>query len=106
MKEKIPSLMTQVKADQSTLLQELINLENYWKQNKPETADNPSSAINILEKTTEKINVIKDAFLKNCTACKLLQLESVNPDRLGKITREVDDFKNVWNRFRVKFSKR
>ena len=105
MKEKIPSLMTQVKADQSTLLQELINLENYWKQNKPETADNPSSAINILEKTTEKINVIKDAFLKNCTACKLLQLESVNPDRLGKITREVDDFKNVWNSLNIIYSK-
>ena len=105
MDEKIPSLVKQVEADKVTLSQELKNLEAYWAQNKPETADNPVSALNILDKTSEKINTIKDAFLKNITASKLLKLESENPNRLENIEEEVNDFKNVWSSLNIIYSK-
>ena len=106
MDEKIPALVKQVEADKINLSQELKNLESFWAQNKPETADNPAAALKVLEKTSEKINSIKDAFIKNCTAAKLLKLESENPNRLDNITHEVDeDFKNVWNSLNIIYSK-
>jgi dynein heavy chain 1 len=105
MDEKIPALVKQVEADKINLSQELKNLESFWAQNKPETADNPAAALKVLEKTSEKINSIKDAFIKNCTAAKLLKLESENPNRLDNITHEVEDFKNVWNSLNIIYSK-
>ena len=105
MDEKIPSLVKQVEEDKKRISQELKNLEIYWSQNKPETADNPTVALKILNDTSDKINSIKDAFLKNIQASKLLKLESENPSRLENITHEVEDFKNVWNSLNIIYSK-
>ena len=105
MNEKLPALIKQVQAEQKILNEELKNLEEFWAQNKPERAEDPTSALKILERTTEKINVIKDTFLKNCTASKLLKIDSEKPERLEKITSEVDDFKNVWNSLNIIYSK-
>ena len=96
MEDKIPSIKEKVMKDKANLDDEIKKLDEYWSQNKPETADNPVAALNILKKTTEKINAIKDAYSKNCQASELLELEFGDPNKLDNMTQEVEDFRKVW----------
>ena len=105
MEDKIPSIKDKVKGDKAKLDEDIKNLDKYWSDNKPETADNPVAALNILKKTTEKINAIKDAYSKNCQASELLGLEFGDPNKLDNMTQEVDDFKKVWNSLNTIYSK-
>ena len=105
MEDKIPSIKDKVKGDKAKLDEDIKNLDKYWSDNKPETADNPIAALNILKKTTEKINAIKDAYSENCQASELLGLEFGNPNKIDNMTQEVDDFKKVWNSLNTIYSK-
>ena len=105
MEANIPSIKEKVQKDKANLDEEIKKLDEYWSQNKPETADNPVAALNILKTTTEKINAIKDAYIKNCKAAELLELEFSDPNKLDNMSQEVDDFKRVWNSLNAIYSK-
>ena len=90
MDEKIPSIINSVIKDKINLDAKIKELDVFWSQNKPETADNPVAALNILKTTTEKINVIKDDFNKNCKAIELLKSNCSNPNKLENMKKEVE----------------
>ena len=52
------------KRNQEIVLKELQNLEEFWAHNKPKRVEDPTATLKILQRTTEKINVIKDILLK------------------------------------------
>ena len=105
MESKIPSIKDKVIKDKEKIDEEIKKLDQYWSANKPESADNPVAAIEILKKTKEKINDIKEAYEKNCKAAELLELECGDPNKLDNMTKEVEDFRKVWDALNIIYSK-
>ena len=105
--EKIPSIIKSVIKEKGRLDEEIRKLDDFWSKNKPETADNPVAALAILKNATEKINVIKDDFSKNCKALELLKSQCSNPNKLEGMKKEVEEFyglmKQHKNNFHYKF---
>ena len=90
MDEKIPSIIRSVIKDKNRLNDEIKKLDEFWSKNKPETADNPVDALAVLKTSTEKINVIKDDYSKNCKAIELLKEQCSNPNKLENLKKEVE----------------
>ena len=91
MDEKIPAIIRSVIKDKNRLNDEIKKLDEFWSKNKPVTADNPVAALAVLKTSTEKINVIKDDYSKNCKAIELLKDQCSNQNKLNNLKKEIEE---------------
>ena len=71
MEEQIPGIKARILAEESNIKDRIQKLEEYWSDKKPDRADNPTEALNILSEAKKLIEEIKDVYVKNCKAKEL-----------------------------------
>ena len=97
MKEKEPGAKARIKAEEASINERIQELEQYWTEKKPDKADNPSEALEILKEAKNKIEEVNDSYIKNCKAKELLGMESGDPNKLNNLSAEISDLEDVWN---------
>ena len=71
MEEQIPGIKARILAEETNIKERIQKLEEYWSEKKPDRADNPTEALNILSEAKKLIEEIKDVYVKNCKAKEL-----------------------------------
>ena len=105
MEEQIPGIKARINAEESTINERIEKLEKYWSEKKPDKADNPSEALDILNEAKKQIEEIKDTYVKNCKAKELLGMEFNDPNKLDNISEEIKDLEDVWGELNKIYSK-
>ena len=105
MKEKEPGAKARISAEEATITARISELEKYWSEKKPDKADNPSEALEILSEAKKLIEEVNDSYVKNCKAKELLEMEYSDPNKLNNLYDEIKDLEDVWTELNKIFSK-
>ena len=105
MEEQIPGIKARILAEESNINERIQKLEQYWAEKKPDKADNPSEALEILNEAKSVIEEVKDVYVKNCKAKELLGLEYGDPNKLDNLSEEIKDLEDVWGELNKIYSK-
>ena len=105
MEEQIPGIKARILAEESIINERIQKLEQYWAEKKPDKADNPSEALEILNEAKSVIEEVKDVYVKNCKAKELLGLEYGDPNKLDNLSEEIKDLEDVWGELNKIYSK-
>ena len=105
MEEQIPGIKARINAEESIIKERIDKLEKYWSEKKPDKADNPSEALDILNEAKKQREEIKDTYVKNCKAKELLGMEFGDPNKLDNISEEIKDLEDVWGELNKIYSK-
>ena len=96
MKEKEPGAKARIAAEESTINERIQELEKYWTENKPDKADNPGEALDILKEARNLIEEVNESYIKNCKAKELLEMDYSDPNKLNSLLEEIKDLEDVW----------
>jgi len=96
MEEQVPGIKARILAEESSINERIQKLEQYWAEKKPDKADNPSEALEILNEAKSVIEEVKDVYVKNCKAKELLGLDYGDPNKLDNLNEEIKDLEDVW----------
>ena len=105
MKEKKPGAVARINAEGSTINQKIQELEEYWAKKKPDKAEYPSEALEILKEARSLIEDVNTSYVKNCKAKELLEMEYSDPNKLNSLLEEIKDLEDVWGELNKIFSK-
>ena len=105
MEEQVPGIKARILAEEANINERIKTLETYWAEKKPEKADNPTEALEILNEAKKIIEEVQDAYVKNCKAKELLGLESGDPAKLDNLSEEIKDLEDVWSKLNEIYSK-
>ena len=105
MKEKEPGAKARIAAEEVTISQSIQELETYWAEKKPDKADNPKEALEILKESKNLINKVNDSYVKNCKAKELLGMDYSDPNKLNNLSEEIKDLEDVWGELNKIYSK-
>ena len=105
MEEQIPGIKARITAEESIINESIQKLEAFWAEKKPETADTPRAALDILDEAKKSIDEVKDSYLKNCKAKELLGMDSGDPNKLDYISDEIKNLEDVWSKLNEIYSK-
>ena len=105
MKEKEPGAKARISAEEATINERIAELEKYWTEKKPDKAENPAEALEILSEAKKLIEEVNDDYVKNCKAKELLEMDYSDPNRLNNLYEEIKDLEDVWTELNKIFSK-
>ena len=105
MEEQIPGIKARILAEESNINERIQKLEQYWAEKKPDRADNPSEALEILNEAKSVIEEVRDVYVKNCKAKELLGLDYGDPNKLDNLSEEIKDLEDVWGELNKIYSK-
>ena len=105
MKEKEPGAKARIAAEEISINSRIQELEAYWAEKKPDKADTPNEALEILTEAKKLINEVNDSYMKNCKAKELLEMEYSDPNKLNNIMEEIKDLEDVWTELNKIYSK-
>ena len=105
MEEQIPGIKARILAEESNINERIQKLEKYWAEKKPDRADNPSEALEILNEAKSVIEEVRDVYVKNCKAKELLGLDYGDPNKLDNLSEEIKDLEDVWGELNKIYSK-
>ena len=105
MKEKEPGAKARISAEESSINQRIAELEKYWSEKKPDKAENPAEALEVLSEAKKLIEEVNDDYVKNCKAKELLEMDYSDPNKLNNLYEEIKDLEDVWTELNKIFSK-
>ena len=105
MKEKEPGAKSRIAAEGAIIDERIQEVEKYWSEKKPDKADNPTEALDILQEAKTSIEEVNESYTKNCKAKELLEMEFGDPNRLNNLLAEIKDLEDVWGELNKIFSK-
>ena len=105
MKEKEPGAKARISAEESSINQRIAELEKYWSEKKPDKAENPDEALEVLSEAKKLIEEVNDDYVKNCKAKELLEMDYSDPNKLNNLYEEIKDLEDVWTELNKIFSK-
>ena len=83
----------------------IAELEKYWSEKKPDKAENPDEALEVLSEAKKLIEEVNDDYVKNCKAKELLEMDYSDPNKLNNLYEEIKDLEDVWTELNKIFSK-
>ena len=100
MQEKIPSLKERIIQDEKMVEIKIAELEEEWKNKKPERALNvkPADAINLINVLEGKAHTTNDDWIRICRAKELLDMDLAHSSRLEPFLEDIELYKEVWHR--------
>ena len=105
MKEKEPGAKARISAEEATINERISELEKYWSEKKPDKAESPAEALEVLSEAKKLIEEVNDSYVKNCKAKELLEMDYSDPNKLNNLYEEIKDLEDVWNELNKIFSK-
>jgi len=99
--EQIPAIQARITADERVLLDKIKELEVYWNSKKPNRAETPQDALNVLTVAEGMVRRVKDDYIKNCKAKEILEMEVSDPAKLDPIEEDIRDLREVWSSLNV-----
>ena len=105
MKEKEPGAKARIAAEEATINERIQELEKYWTEKKPDKAENPTEALDILKESKNLIEEVNESYIKNCKAKELLEMDYSDPNKLNSLLEEIKDLEDVWGELNKIFSK-
>ena len=98
-------IKTKIYAEERSINKRIEKLKKYWYKKKPNKANNPLKALDILNKAEKQIEEIKDTYVKNCKAKELLGMKFSDSNTLDNIYEEIKDLEDVWSELNKIYSK-
>ncbi len=97
MEEQIPILQAKILAEEKSLNEKTVEIEEQWKTQRPDQVDIlPTTAINILTILEQKVGRIKEDAIKICKAKELLNMEAGSIDKITALEDDMNGLKGVW----------
>lgn len=94
---EIGLLQDKIMQEEAMQLEKAKELEELWQNERPYSGEMlPQEALNLLQKISSRLSVLKDQYEKTCKAKELLNLEVRNADRLENLYDEVSNLTEVW----------